>query len=321
MRSRRAVDGLRTAGSHTALNDALYDASRYLRDGPGRRRAILLVTDGRDERSAVNLEDGLAVAQQAGIPVFCVGLGRVDERVLRRIAKLTGGQYLRGITRPTRARSRGRCCGLPRPPPPRDVPRLAKAPPPTAPPVAGAPPPARPAASPLFWTGAGLLLLALAGALAALRHAEAGGGGDAADARPPLRSPPAPDDGAPPTMFARLDVSREKLQKTMLLREKPVLVVTAGARLGNVFRLSRGSTISVGRARANDIVLDDVAVSSQHCRIRPEDDRFVVHDLDSTNGTRVNDRSVKKHVLAEGDVIQIGETRLEYRMESTAAEM
>jgi pSer/pThr/pTyr-binding forkhead associated (FHA) protein len=99
-----------------------------------------------------------------------------------------------------------------------------------------------------------------------------------------------------------------------------VLVVTAGARLGNVFPLSRGSTISVGRARANDIVLDDVAVSSQHCRIRPEDDRFVVHDLDSTNGTRVNDRRVKKHVLAEGDVIQIGETRLTFRMEATAAE-
>ena len=41
----------------------------------------------------------------------------------------------------------------------------------------------------------------------------------------------------------------------------------------------------------------------------------MVHDLDSTNGTRVNDRRVKRHVLEEGDVIQIGETRLEFRME------
>jgi Inner membrane component of T3SS, cytoplasmic domain/von Willebrand factor type A domain len=315
---RRAVDGLRTAGSHTALNDSLYDASRYLRDGPGRRRAILLVTDGRDEGSAVNLEDGLAVAQQAGIAVFCVGLGRVDERVLRRIAKLTGGQYRAGHeANPTEIARE--MLQAPEAPAPAGTAEAAKASPPMAPPVAGAPPPARPAVSPVLWTGAGLLLLALAGALLlfATRKREV------TATRPSSTEVPVSagaDDGAPPTMFARLDVSRETLPKTMLLREKPVLVVTAGARLGNVFPLSRGSTISVGRARANDIVLDDVAVSSQHCRIRPEDDRFVVHDLDSTNGTRVNDRQVKKHVLAEGDVIQIGETRLEFRMESTAAE-
>src|SRR5262249_42596516 len=50
---RAAVAALPKGGSSPALNDALYDASRYLRDAPGRRRAILLVTDGRDERSAV----------------------------------------------------------------------------------------------------------------------------------------------------------------------------------------------------------------------------------------------------------------------------
>jgi Inner membrane component of T3SS, cytoplasmic domain/von Willebrand factor type A domain len=316
---RRAVDGLQTAGSHTALNDALYDASRYLRDAPGRRRAILLVTDGRDERSAVVLEDGLAVARQTGIPVFCVGVGRVDERVLRRIAKLTGGQYRAGFEAYPNEIAR-EILQAPEAPAASGAPELAKSPPPTTPGVAKAPPPSRVAVSPLFWTGAGLLLLALAGALVLFvtRKREA-------TAATPLRATAAPvadgpDDGAPPTMFARLDVSREKLQKTMLLREKPVLVVTAGVRLGKVFPLSRGSTISVGRARANDIVLDDVAVSSQHCRIRPEGDRFVVHDLDSTNGTRVNDRRVRKHVLAEGDVIQIGETRLTFRMESTAAE-
>jgi pSer/pThr/pTyr-binding forkhead associated (FHA) protein len=121
-------------------------------------------------------------------------------------------------------------------------------------------------------------------------------------------------------MIAPLDVSQEDLQKTMLLQEKPVLVVTGGARLGQIFTLSRGSTISLGRARANDVVLDDVAVSSQHCRIRPEGDRFVLQDLESTNGTRVNDRRVKKHMLAEGDVIQIGETRLEFRMDTRPTE-
>src|SRR6185295_19871024 len=61
---KRAIDSLSTAGRYTALHDALFDASRYLRDASGARRAILLVTDGKDENSALNLEDGLKVAQE-----------------------------------------------------------------------------------------------------------------------------------------------------------------------------------------------------------------------------------------------------------------
>jgi pSer/pThr/pTyr-binding forkhead associated (FHA) protein len=71
--------------------------------------------------------------------------------------------------------------------------------------------------------------------------------------------------------------------------------------------------MSLGGYKANDLVLDDVAVSSQHCRIRPEDGRFVVHDLKSTNGTFVNDRRIARHALVEGDVVKIGETWLQFR--------
>jgi hypothetical protein len=319
---RRAVDGLVTAGTRTALFDALYDASRYLQDAPGSRHAILLVTDGRDEGSAVNLEDGLAVAQQKRIPVFCVGLGRVEERVLRRIAKLTEGQYQPGAdAEPAGIATRIREAPelLPEPAPSAPVATARPAPAPSAAPLARS---SRPPGSPLLWAGAGLVLLAVAGGLALFATAR-----KRPELPPRLPAPPGPsrldthhEEGEPPTMFARLDVSRERLEKTLLLQEKPVLAVTSGARTGQVFPLSRGSTISVGRARANDIVLDDVAVSSQHCRVRPEGDRFVVHDLDSTNGTRVNDRRVRRHVLAEGDVIQIGETRLEFRMETRPTE-
>ncbi|HVD78839.1 MAG TPA: FHA domain-containing protein, partial [Vicinamibacteria bacterium] len=66
----------------------------------------------------------------------------------------------------------------------------------------------------------------------------------------------------------------------------------------------------------NDIVLnEDVAVSSEHCRIRPEDGKFVLHDLKSTNGTFVNDRKVTRQALTEGDTIQVGETYLQFRLE------
>src|SRR6185295_5925494 len=52
---RRRLSTVRIRGRYTALNDVVYDASRYLRDAPATRRAIVLVTDGRDENSAVEL--------------------------------------------------------------------------------------------------------------------------------------------------------------------------------------------------------------------------------------------------------------------------
>ncbi len=318
---KKAVDGLAKAGSYTALYDALYDASRYLRDAPGRRRAILLVTDGRDERSAVVLEDGLSVAQQTRIPVYCVGVGRVDERVLRRIAKLTEGQYHPGVLASAEEIAREI---LESPETPSSSTPSASATVPTmlaAPSTEPLPAPPRTSIPPLVWAAVGFVLLAVAGSLALLAARSRPAASPARSAtRSSIRADPHPDDSSPATIVAPLDVSHEELQKTMLLQEKPVLVVTSGARLGQVFPLSRGSTISLGRARANDVVLDDVAVSSQHCRIRPEGDRFVLQDLESTNGTRVNDRRVKKHVLAEGDVVQIGETRLEFRMDTSPTE-
>lgn len=116
-------------------------------------------------------------------------------------------------------------------------------------------------------------------------------------------------------MLARMDLAGEPVQKTVLLRERPMLVVTKGGRSGHRYALSGASALSVGRARANDVVIDDEAVSAQHCRIRPEGGRWVVHDLGSTNGTRVNDRIVTSHPLVEGDVIRIGGTSLEFRLD------
>jgi len=322
---RLAIEGLRVAGRFTALYDALYDASRYLRDATGSRRAVLLVTDGKDENSALNLEDGLKVAQQTLIPVFCVGVGRVEERVLRRIAKLTGGDYF-----PSREASASVLAERILAAPEADVAAAATpaasspaapststaAPAPTG--VDTAPPPRTPAfyRSALFWAGAGLLLLLVATALAFLGRRPRG-------ALPaPLPSPSSArlptmkaTEGLPRTVLTRMDVAGEPVERTVLLMDKPVLAVTRGARLGEVLPLSEESAISIGRARANDVVLDDSSVSSQHCRVRPEQGRFVLYDLKSTNGTLVNGRRVERHPLEEGDVVQVGETSLQFRRE------
>ena len=322
---RLAIDGLQVAGRFTALYDALYDASRYLRDATGSRRAVLLVTDGKDENSALNLEDGLKVAQQTLIPVFCVGVGRVEERVLRRIAKLTGGEYL-----PSREASASvlaeRILAAPEadvaaaPSPAASSPGApstsAAAPPPTGLDTTPVPRPPALFRSPLVWAAAGLLLLLAATAVALLGRRP----------RRPLPAPiPAPSsarlptvkatEGMPRTVFTRMDVAGEPVERTVLLMDKPVLAVTRGARLGEVLPLSEESAISIGRARANDVVLDDSSVSSQHCRVRPEQGRFVLYDLKSTNGTLVNGRRVERHPLEEGDVVQVGETSLQFRRE------
>jgi hypothetical protein len=314
---RTAVEGLHTQGSWTALYDALYDASRYLRDAPGARHAILLVTDGRDEKSALNLEDGLALAQQTRVPVYCVGLGRVEERVLRRVAKLTGGEYYPGLEADaaTIAARVMEIAAAPEPPP---TTLLSLSPaPPTPVPVLPQPEPER-LRAPLVWAGAGILLLVLSGILArnaAVRSRRAAATDRGGPSLLDTRQAAAATDDEPKTVLARMDLANERVPKTVLLRERPVLVVTKGARLGHKYPLSTASALSVGRARANDVVLDDEAVSGQHCRIRPDGGKWVVLDLGSTNGTRVNDRVVSSHTLVEGDVIRIGATSLEFRVD------
>jgi len=326
----KALAEVKTSGRFTALHDALYDSSRYLRDAGHGRRAIMLVTDGKDENSALVLEDGLRVAQDTGIPIVTVGVGRVQERVLRRIAKLTSGEYV------SMAEARGPALAAllveSGSPPPAGPPVASPAP---ATPASGArtsspatsPPPAR--RSRALWAAL-LLAVAVVAGVAALRLR---GRGRARCARcgrdlpsPLSRCVFCPTSSADPgltasaeavseTVVARMNITEEFLEKTVTLRERPVLVVTHGSKAGEVVRLSPDTTTSVGRARANDIVVDDLAVSSEHCRIRPEEGRFVLHDLKSTNGTFVNERRVTRHPLAEGDVVKVGETTLQFRME------
>lgn len=317
---KRAIDGLRVAGKYTALHDALFDASRYLRESAGARRAILLVTDGKDENSALNLEDGLRVAQETLIPVFCVGVGRVEERVLRRIAKLTGGEYFpsreaaaSAIAERILAAPEAQLAAVPSA---ASTPTQVMAPQPS-----GAAPPAF-YRSPVLWAAAGLLLLVAATALALVGRKPRHG------VTPARLSPSGPSrldsgqqealsgtEAVSGTVLTRMDLAGETVDKTVLLMDRPVLAVTRGERKGEVFPLSGESSISIGRARANDVVLDDASVSSQHCRIRPEAGGFVVHDMKSTNGTQVNGRPIDRQLLAEGDVIQVGETSLQYRRE------
>jgi two-component system cell cycle response regulator len=72
--------------------------------------------------------------------------------------------------------------------------------------------------------------------------------------------------------------------------------------------------ISIGRDRENDIVLDSDSVSRRHARIEHRDGRIYLTDLDSTNGTYVNDDTepVRDAQLRRGDQVKIGDTIFKY---------
>jgi hypothetical protein len=70
--------------------------------------------------------------------------------------------------------------------------------------------------------------------------------------------------------------------------------------------------IRVGRRLDNDLVLDDPHVSRQHLHLKAQRGRYLLIDLDSTSGTRVNGRQVKEHWLKPGDVISIAAIEMVY---------
>ena len=68
--------------------------------------------------------------------------------------------------------------------------------------------------------------------------------------------------------------------------------------------------ITIGRDADNDIQIENVAVSRKHARIRKAPNYYYIEDLNSTNGTFVNEKHVAKKVLYEDDEITIGKHTL-----------
>ena len=92
----------------------------------------------------------------------------------------------------------------------------------------------------------------------------------------------------------------------------------AGGRAGSLIlgdgrRVSLGEDAAViGRASECTVPLNDPRASRRHAEIRPRDDGFVVVDLGSMNGTRVNGVPVHEHLLRDGDEIFVGATSMRF---------
>jgi Nif-specific regulatory protein len=93
----------------------------------------------------------------------------------------------------------------------------------------------------------------------------------------------------------------------------PRLAAIAGPLKGTDFTLTEDET-SIGRESANRICLSDPSVSRRHCIIRREGDLYKVTDLESLNGTFVNDVPVKERYLEHGDRLRLGDYTFSFLM-------
>lgn len=96
----------------------------------------------------------------------------------------------------------------------------------------------------------------------------------------------------------------------------PKLVAIAGSHQGTIFELT-GEEGSIGREPSNWIALNDFSASRRHCLIRKEEDHFRITDLDSLNGTLLNDIPIQTRVLIHGDRITIGDSLFLFLVEES----
>src|SRR3954469_15568152 len=76
-----------------------------------------------------------------------------------------------------------------------------------------------------------------------------------------------------------------------------------------------GNRVVIGRSRDCEITLDDPNVSRRHAELRNEGGAWVVADLGSTNGVKVNGHRVHEHPLSPGDELTLGLERLRFEVE------
>ena len=88
----------------------------------------------------------------------------------------------------------------------------------------------------------------------------------------------------------------------------PRLAAISGKLKGSIFTINE-ETFVIGRETAANVCIADASVSRRHTKIEKNDNGFVITDLESLNGTFVNDLPVKSRVLQHGDRIRIGDSQ------------
>ena len=93
----------------------------------------------------------------------------------------------------------------------------------------------------------------------------------------------------------------------------PRLTAISGRLKGNVFTIE-DLPVVIGRDRTATLCIADASVSRRHSQIEKDDDQFVILDLESLNGTFINDVPVKRRPLQHGDRVRIGDSQFLFLM-------
>lgn len=90
------------------------------------------------------------------------------------------------------------------------------------------------------------------------------------------------------------------------------VVVLSGELKGRDFRLTPGKN-TIGTSADCDVVLTDQYMSSRHATINYEEKSFTLVDLDSTNGSYVNERRISREEIIDNDSLRLGRTQLKFK--------
>lgn len=97
----------------------------------------------------------------------------------------------------------------------------------------------------------------------------------------------------------------------------PKMIVSIDGVVIKEVQLTKERT-TLGRRPYNDVVIDNLAVSGEHAAMQMTGSEVTLEDLNSTNGTYVNGKAVKKQVLQNGDTIEVGKYKIKFVSENEA---
>ncbi len=338
-----ALTAVTASGDQTVLfsgvERALQMLTRIAPDFP-RRRAIALISDGKDEGSGLTVDD-LADAGEIAVPVLAVGysrIGRAHFASLQRLKALSGGAFVEsGGPTEIAAALQGLVARLDEAlsvtmrAPPELLPdgrterlqiNLAvgatvfpagralvlngeRAPAPVEPPPEPPPP---------EWWQRRSVQAAVGGGVFLLGFAVVGGllwRGRSSEPEEPAVAPPVAQPPAAPSyagVVAPVDTDAAMPVAMSAIQIRLPTIVGPGSVIGDV------SVTEVGAELGRDTpvaVIGDDEVSSRHCRIGVQHGRLFVEDLGSRNGTRLNGVPVRgRQRLELGDEVSLGATRM-----------
>src|SRR5688572_22251513 len=91
----------------------------------------------------------------------------------------------------------------------------------------------------------------------------------------------------------------------------PKMIVSIDGVVIKEVQLTKDRT-TLGRRPYNDIVIDNLAVSGEHAVLQMTGTEVFLEDLNSTNGTYINGKAVKKQLLQNNDTVEIGKYKIKY---------